>query len=183
MTSPPEPSFASTRREPSSVSTRSTRACSALPAAARSEGSRMAATGSSMERPRGKGTAPSTGSASRGSSPTPSSSTAAAIGEGFSLSVGPLTEANGAIYGTALFPFAVFRLDGSVATIVHQFTGPDGVYPSAGLLLGSDGDLYGTASRRRRVPHGNRVPHRCGRNLRTAPLLHGRGRQRSRPPV
>ena len=66
-------------------------------------------------------------------------------GEGLGSPIGPLTEANGAIYGAATsYGGLLFRLDGSVATIFHQFTGPDGSAPNAGLILGSDGDLYGT---------------------------------------
>ena len=66
-------------------------------------------------------------------------------GEGISSPIGPLTEMNGAIYGAATsYGGLLFRLDGSVATIFHHFTGPDGSAPNAGLILGSDGDLYGT---------------------------------------
>lgn len=64
-------------------------------------------------------------------------------GEGLSSLIGPLTEANGAIYGAATsYGGVLFRLEGSVATIFHQFTGPDGSVPNGGLILGSDGDLY-----------------------------------------
>lgn len=31
-----------------------------------------------------------------------------------------------------------------IETILYRFSGPDGQYPSAGLILGSDGNLYGT---------------------------------------
>ncbi len=55
-----------------------------LPAAARSEDSRMAATGSSMGRPR-ESTAPSTGSASQEPSPIPSFSRASATAKGSAL--------------------------------------------------------------------------------------------------
>ena len=66
-------------------------------------------------------------------------------GEGLSSPIGPLTEGNGAIYGAATSSRgALFRLDGSVATIFHQFTDVDGSVPNGGLILGSDGDLYGT---------------------------------------
>ena len=67
------------------------------------------------------------------------------VGEGLGSPIGPLTEANGAIYGAASSDVgALFRLDGSGATIFHQFTGPDGSGPNAELIPGSDGDLYGT---------------------------------------
>ncbi len=67
------------------------------------------------------------------------------VGGGLGSPIGPLTEANGAIYGAATSSGGVlFRLDGSGATIFHQFTGPDGSSPNGGLILGSDGDLYGT---------------------------------------
>ena len=68
-------------------------------------------------------------------------------GEGLSSPIGPLTEANGAIYGAARSLFGVlFRLDGSEATLFYQFGGPDGSFPNGGLILGSDGDLYGTTN-------------------------------------
>ena len=67
------------------------------------------------------------------------------VGEGLGSPIGPLTEANGAIYGAASSDVgAFFRLDGSGATIFHQFTEPDGSGPNAELIPGSDGDLYGT---------------------------------------
>jgi len=68
---------------------------------------------------------------------------------------GPLVQgADGAFYGTTLLGGArggwgtVFRMsgDGSSFSILHSFGKNDGAYPSAGLLEGVDGFLYGTAS-------------------------------------
>jgi uncharacterized repeat protein (TIGR03803 family) len=54
---------------------------------------------------------------------------------------GRLTEVNGALYGVT--GGAIYRLDGSEATVVHAFAPQEGSGPSS-LLLGSDGSLYGT---------------------------------------
>ena len=42
----------------------------------------------------------------------------------------------------------VFRIatDGTAFATLHQFAGPDGVFPYGGLIQGTDGELYGTAS-------------------------------------
>jgi uncharacterized repeat protein (TIGR03803 family) len=69
---------------------------------------------------------------------------------------------DGALYGIAFgggehLSGAIFKLDkaGTNFSILHSFTGlpfppdpgdPDGAYPYAGLLLGSDGKLYGATS-------------------------------------
>jgi len=60
---------------------------------------------------------------------------------------------NGQFYGTTTggaFGFGtVFRMtaDGSIATVIHQFTGTsDGGIPESGLLQTSDGNLYGTTT-------------------------------------
>ena len=101
-------------------------------------------------------------------------------GEGISGPSGPLTEANGAIYGVAASGFGLlFRLDGSVATIFHQFTEPDGADPNAGLILGSDGDLYGTTQSGGEFFMGTAFRIDAGRIFRPAPLLRGGRRQPS----
>src|SRR4051794_9337746 len=61
-----------------------------------------------------------------------------------------LVETGGAFYGTTFQGGAagkgtVFRIasDGTVTTL-HDFSGSDGANPEAALLVGTDGNLYGT---------------------------------------
>jgi uncharacterized repeat protein (TIGR03803 family) len=84
--------------------------------------------------------------------------------DGYDPYAGLIIDNNGALYGTTLYggknlscPVSygcgtVFKLTPTDAshthwqeTILHRFTGSDGQGPSANLLLGSDGALYGTA--------------------------------------
>ena len=51
----------------------------------------------------------------------------------------------GTAQGGSLDVGSVFRLSGGAPVLVHEFLGPDGVGPKD-LVLGSDGNLYGTAS-------------------------------------
>lgn len=58
---------------------------------------------------------------------------------------------DGAFYGTTIGGGSsnvgtVFRLakDGSAYAVLKSFTGPDGAYPEAGLVLGTNGSLFGT---------------------------------------
>ncbi len=64
-----------------------------------------------------------------------------------------LQGSDGALYGTtreggthAHGTIFTLRPDGTGFAILHSFTGADGAAPSAGLIQGSDGDLYGTSS-------------------------------------
>ena len=60
---------------------------------------------------------------------------------------------NGSLYGTSvpggtLVPGTIYRLDASgKLTILHQFMGTEGTVPDGGLVLASDGDLYGMTDR------------------------------------
>jgi uncharacterized repeat protein (TIGR03803 family) len=64
----------------------------------------------------------------------------------------PLVQgADGALYGTTSFggtsnQGVEFRLalDGT-STVMHSFSGPDGMFPQWGLVLARDGNFYGTA--------------------------------------
>lgn len=66
-----------------------------------------------------------------------------------------LRGADGAFYGSTLGGYnftggtawgTVFRIDsGGSLTTLHNFAGNGGIFPAAGLLLASDGSLYGTA--------------------------------------
>ncbi len=66
---------------------------------------------------------------------------------------GPLVEGpGGLLYGTTPFggPFGgegtIFRISfGGVFETIHNFEGPEGQYPTAGLVFGPDGNLWGTA--------------------------------------
>jgi len=58
---------------------------------------------------------------------------------------------NGNLYGTAKFGGTsgngvIFKISGGGLTVLHNFTGaaPEGKYPVAGLLLGTNGNFYGT---------------------------------------
>jgi uncharacterized repeat protein (TIGR03803 family) len=58
---------------------------------------------------------------------------------------------DGNLYGTAKFGGTsgngvIFKISGGVLTVMHNFTGvaPEGKYPVAGLLLGTNGNFYGT---------------------------------------
>ena len=138
----------------------------------------MAATGSSMERPPGR-IRHRLPDQPRGGSLLPLLLRRRRRRRRLQPPIGPLTEANGAIYGTATSfrpPLSPRRIRRDDRPPVH---GTRRLYPNAGLILGSDGDLYGTTHPGGEF-HGNRVPHRRGRNLRTAPFLRGRRRQRSR---
>jgi uncharacterized repeat protein (TIGR03803 family) len=54
----------------------------------------------------------------------------------------PVTEAAGAFYGTT--PFSLYRLQGTSLTYLHAFNSVlEGYVPWGGLLLASDGNLYG----------------------------------------
>ena len=60
---------------------------------------------------------------------------------------------HGALYGTTLSGGSpnrgtIFKIqkDGSGYTVLHRFTGKDGAHPSARLIQGSDGQLYGTTA-------------------------------------
>jgi uncharacterized repeat protein (TIGR03803 family) len=65
----------------------------------------------------------------------------------------PLTiDADSWLYGTATGGGSntvgvVFKIrpDGTGYTVIHSFTGPEGQSPQGGLLIGSDGILYGTS--------------------------------------
>ena len=67
-------------------------------------------------------------------------------------SYGPLVQAyNGSLYGVTEFggkysAGTVYRIDGSVCTVLHSFDGPSGSYPVGGLVQGSDGNFYGTTT-------------------------------------
>ena len=67
----------------------------------------------------------------------------------------PLVELNGIFYGTTLTGGTkdlgtVFKMDASTGqvTTIHSFVGgnTDGAIPSSGLVIGSDGNLYGTTT-------------------------------------
>jgi uncharacterized repeat protein (TIGR03803 family) len=54
---------------------------------------------------------------------------------------------NGCSYGSHTNCGTVFRMTpGGTLTTLHNFGGPDGGNPAAGLVLGSDGSFYGTTS-------------------------------------
>jgi uncharacterized repeat protein (TIGR03803 family) len=62
----------------------------------------------------------------------------------------PLLEAGGHLYGTTssggtfnLGTIFTITIDGGAVTILHSFNGAQGSFPSHGLILGSDGYLYG----------------------------------------
>ena len=69
---------------------------------------------------------------------------------------GTLTiDASGAIYGTTLYGGSknggvVFKLtpasSGYTESVLHAFTGPDGLYPEAGVIADANGALYGTTA-------------------------------------
>ncbi len=57
-----------------------------------------------------------------------------------------VTEVDGVVYGTT--PYSLFRLEGSSLTSLHTFgEAGDGSDPVGGLLLASDGNLYGATRR------------------------------------
>lgn len=67
----------------------------------------------------------------------------------------PILGADGAIYGTTLYGGSknggvVFKLtpssSGFTESVLHQFTGPDGLYPEAGVVADAGGALYGTTA-------------------------------------
>lgn len=72
--------------------------------------------------------------------------------DGKNPSADPIIASDGAIYGVTYFSDSATRgtiykinADGSGYTVLHRFTGtPDGQQPTARLLQGSDGMLYGT---------------------------------------
>src|SRR5262249_26812057 len=69
---------------------------------------------------------------------------AASVGDAgeFSGPTTPLTEVDGAFYAT--IGNSLFRLGGTIVTYLHTFGGDgDGNSPRGGLLLASDGNLYG----------------------------------------
>jgi uncharacterized repeat protein (TIGR03803 family) len=76
---------------------------------------------------------------------------------------GPLVQANdGNFYGTAFGGVGdnrygmVFKVTGGGKfTILHAFTLTDGANPNAGLVLGKDGNLYGTTSNGGSAGYGN----------------------------
>jgi uncharacterized repeat protein (TIGR03803 family) len=67
-------------------------------------------------------------------------------------SYGALVEAHdGSFYGVTEFggrysAGTVYKIDGSVCTVLHSFDGPSGSYPVGGLVQASDGALYGTTT-------------------------------------
>jgi uncharacterized repeat protein (TIGR03803 family) len=72
---------------------------------------------------------------------------------GQSPEAGLLMDSNGNLYGTTVYGGAsgygtVFGLahGGGTLTTLASFSGPDGAYPSAALIMDSGGNLYGTAS-------------------------------------
>jgi uncharacterized repeat protein (TIGR03803 family) len=83
-------------------------------------------------------------------------------GTGGSVPIGPLVQASdGNIYGTTFMGGhltsqgdcksgcgTIFRLSNGIVSILYRFLGdPDGEYPIAGLIQGTDGNLYGTTER------------------------------------
>ena len=40
----------------------------------------------------------------------------------------------------------VFKLSNGKETVLHSFSGPDGIYPQSSVVLDSAGNLYGTAT-------------------------------------
>jgi len=77
--------------------------------------------------------------------------------DGDYLTSGLIVDATGNLYGTATYggdfncdyPYGcgvVFRLTGTIETVLHSFKGPDGAYPVATLSMDASGDLFGTTS-------------------------------------
>jgi len=78
--------------------------------------------------------------------------------DGNYLTSGLLLDATGNLYGTNAYggdidcdyPYGcgvVFKLGGKQLTVLHRFKGPpDGESPVGGLLMGADGNLYGTTA-------------------------------------
>src|SRR5579863_9869559 len=78
--------------------------------------------------------------------------------DGAAPTAGLVTDAAGNFYGTTAFGGinncssmgevgcgTVFKLDSSGnETVLHRFSGADGAFPAAGLLLDTAGNLYGT---------------------------------------
>lgn len=75
-------------------------------------------------------------------------------GDGAHPASGLVADSSGNLYGTAAGGGAsgggiVFKVapDGSTYTVLHSFAGTDGALPTAGLIMDSLGNLYGTTSK------------------------------------
>jgi uncharacterized repeat protein (TIGR03803 family) len=74
-----------------------------------------------------------------------------ASSDGANPNAGLIQGADGYLYGTTVYGGTnnygtTFKIDttGSTFTVLHNFAGSDGALPYAGLIQGTDGDLYGT---------------------------------------